>query len=79
MIHQMDGVLSLNLLNHNVRSGGTSNPEDALYVEAMIQKRKEAKKEKNWALADAIRHELKEKGFEIKDTPEGTTWEKCQK
>lgn len=77
LIHQMDFVLSLNLLSNGDSSEVTSNPEDAIYVEEMIAKRLEAKKEKNWALADAIRDELKEKGFEIKDTPEGTTWEKC--
>ncbi len=76
LIHQMDFVLSLNLLSTGDSSEVTSNPEDAIYVEEMIVKRKEAKKEKNWALADAIRHELKEKGVEIKDTPEGTTWKK---
>lgn len=77
LIHQMDFVLSLNLLSNGDSSEVTSNPEDAIYVEEMIAKRLEAKKEKNWALADAIRDDLKEKGFEIKDTPEGTTWEKC--
>jgi len=76
LIHQMDLVLSLSLLSNGDSSEETSNLEDAIYVESMIAKRNKAKKEKNWALADAIRHELKEKGFEIKDTPEGTTWKK---
>ena len=34
-----------------------------------------AKKDKNFALADAIREELLEKGVVLKDTREGTTWE----
>lgn len=74
LIHQMDLVLSLNLLNNVSSRKDTSNSDDAIYVEDMIEKRKEAKKEKNWALADAIRNELEEKGFEIKDTHEGTIW-----
>lgn len=76
LIHQMDFVLSLNLLSNGDSMEMISNPEDAIYVESMIAKRTEAKKEKNWALADAIRNELREKGFEIKDTPEGMTWKK---
>lgn len=77
LIHQMDFVFSLNLLSDGDSSEGDFNPEDAIYVEKMISKREKARKEKNWALADAIRYELKEKGFEIIDTPEGTIWEKC--
>ena len=39
-----------------------------------IQKRAEAREEKNWALGDEIRDELLEKGLILKDNPEGTTW-----
>lgn len=77
LIHQMDFVFSLNLLSDGDSSEGDFNPEDAIYVEKMISKREKARKERNWALADTIRYELKEKGFEIIDTPEGTIWEKC--
>ena len=38
----------------------------------MIQKRNEAKRNKDFTLADQIREELKEKGILIKDTREGT-------
>lgn len=40
-------------------------------IEALIAKRAQAKKEKNWALADGIRDELKAKGILIEDTPQG--------
>ena len=40
----------------------------------MIDKRLEAKNEKNYALADKIREELKELGVELKDSKEGTTF-----
>jgi cysteinyl-tRNA synthetase len=46
---------------------------DKHYVESMIEKRKEAKLAKNWALADQIRDELKEKGIELEDNPNGST------
>ena len=41
----------------------------------MILKRKEAKINKDFELADKIRNELLEKGIAIKDTREGTTYE----
>ncbi|TXR52103.1 cysteine--tRNA ligase [Reinekea thalattae] len=43
-------------------------------VEALIEERKQAKKNKDFARADAIREELLERGVEIKDTREGTLW-----
>ena len=45
-------------------------------IEELIKKRAEAKKEKNFELADKIREELKEMGISIQDTPDGTKWEK---
>jgi len=51
-----------------------SGLEDAMSVLLLL--RAKAKAEKNWALSDQIRDELKEKGFEIKDGKEGTTWNK---
>ena len=43
-------------------------------VEACIAARAEAKANKDWAAADAIRDELTTLGVAIKDGPEGTTW-----
>ena len=45
-------------------------------IEAMIAKRTEAKKAKDFATSDAIRDELSTMGIAIMDTPEGTVWEK---
>ena len=45
------------------------------YINSMINKRKEAKQNKDYALADQIRCELEEKGILIKDTREGTIYE----
>jgi cysteinyl-tRNA synthetase len=46
-------------------------------IEELIKKRSEAKKEKNFELADKIRNELKEMGILIQDTPTATLWEKA--
>ena len=47
------------------------------FVLAKIEERSAAKKEKNFALADAIRDELLQKGIVIKDTREGVQWTKA--
>ena len=52
-----------------------ANTEDVSYINKMIEKRTEAKKNKNYELADSIRNELLEKGIILKDTREGTTYE----
>ena len=43
-------------------------------VEKLIKERSEAKENKNFELADEIRNKIEEKGIEIKDTPDGTSW-----
>jgi cysteinyl-tRNA synthetase len=45
-------------------------------VSILLDLRKEAKENKNYAASDAIRDKLKSIGIEIKDTKESTTWEK---
>ncbi len=43
-------------------------------IEVAIQKRLEAKKNKDWAMADQIRDELKTLGVVLEDVPGGTNW-----
>ena len=45
-------------------------------IKELIEKRKQARANKDWALSDQIRDELKEKGYAVKDTKEGMTVEK---
>jgi cysteinyl-tRNA synthetase len=75
-----DTVLSLNLLQaaENLRKkqaeeeAANADPE----IDALVAARTEAKKAKNWAEADRIRDELKARGIEIIDTPQGAKWRK---
>ncbi len=43
-------------------------------IDAMIEARTNARKEKNWAEADRIRDELKSMGIILEDTPQGVKW-----
>ena len=47
-------------------------------VEAKIQERTQARKNKDWALADKIRDELKSIGIVLEDTPQGVKWSREQ-
>ena len=72
LVGEFDKVLSLDLLKDNKKEIDSDLEK---YILDMITKRNDAKKEKNYALADEIRNELLEKGIMIKDTREGTTYE----
>ena len=48
--------------------------EDTAEIEALIAKRTEAKKNKDFAAADAIREQLAQMGVTIKDTRQGVQW-----
>ena len=56
---------------------GDDTADESAEIEALIQKRADAKKNKDWATADAIRNELKERGIVLEDSPSGTTWKKA--
>jgi cysteinyl-tRNA synthetase len=45
-------------------------------IEKLIEERQKARKEKNWALSDKIRDDLKAKGIILEDTPEGVKWKR---
>jgi len=75
-----DQVLSLNLMaaaetlrkKEAEEAAASADPE----IDALVAARTAAKKAKNFAEADRIRDELKAKGIEIIDTPQGTKWRK---
>ncbi len=50
---------------------------DVSEIEKLIEERQMAKKNKNYALADEIRNNLKNKGIILEDTPQGTIWKRC--
>jgi cysteinyl-tRNA synthetase len=58
-------------INANASIKDTDLAEE--YIEQQIQARLNAKKAKNWMLADQIRNELKEQGVILEDAPDGAT------
>ena len=75
IIEDYDTVLSLNLLKEDKKE--EVDDELSAYIEEKIAQRAQAKKDKDFATADAIRDELADKGIIIKDTREGVTWSRA--
>ena len=79
-IKDFEQVLSLNLLaaaekikkQQAEEEAASADPE----IDALVAARTQAKKDKNFAEADRIRDELKARGIEIIDTPQGAKWRK---
>ena len=69
-LERMDSVLGV-LDRNQVSTSGDAGSDD---IDAKVHARTEAKANKDWAAADAIRDELIGMGIAIKDGPEGTTW-----
>lgn len=53
------------------------NEDEAKEIEALINERAEAKKNKNYARADEIRESLKSRGIILEDTKDGTKWKRA--
>ena len=70
-----DRVLGLNLLSAAQKERDAQPKEKGVElpaeIAALVEARTAAKKAKNWAEADRIRDELKAKGYELIDTPQG--------
>jgi cysteinyl-tRNA synthetase len=68
MLRELTGVLGLRLLEKQ----GSS--EDEAQVNALIEERNQARKQKQWARSDEIRDQLKAMGVIIEDSKDGTKW-----
>jgi cysteinyl-tRNA synthetase len=56
---------------------GDAATDDASAIDDLIERRKEARKSKNFAEADRIRKELTDMGIVLEDGPSGTTWKRA--
>jgi cysteinyl-tRNA synthetase len=72
LIEKFDQVLSLDLLKEELND---LSSEKIKYINEMIEKRNDAKKNKDFLLADEIRNSLLKDNIILNDTREGTTYE----
>ena len=76
-VRAMTGVLGVDPLDDRWASAGDdSSATSALdvLVRAELDRRAQARTEKDWATADAVRDRLAEAGIEVTDTPDGAKW-----
>lgn len=76
MLLDFDKVLGLDLINSEKYLKEESNVEIPEEIKLLLEKRKKAREDKNWALSDELRDKIKEYGYMVKDTKEGMTVEK---
>lgn len=82
LIEDFDRVLGLDIVStakkqiesESASEANASNDPFIMEIEAMIKQRADAKKAKNYALADEIRQTLASKGVTLTDTPQGTKY-----
>jgi len=70
-----DRILGLNLLQKTEKPAKVHSAEEMVKVEALIERRNEARKNKNFVESDNLRDELLSMGVVIKDSKEDTVWE----
>jgi len=75
LLLDMDRILGLNLAEAELKEDLSGEALDS-EIEAMIQQRQEARKNKDFALSDRIRDDLLARGIQIVDSPEGPKWKK---
>jgi len=62
-----------------VKTGKKTDEKDvAKLLDLLLELREGARKNKDWGLADNIRDDLKQIGFEIQDTSDGPVWRKMK-
>jgi len=49
-------------------------PETVPEVEALVEQRELARRQKDWSTADELRKEIEKMGIEVIDTPDGPRW-----
>ncbi|HSH28586.1 MAG TPA: cysteine--tRNA ligase [Thiohalobacter sp.] len=80
-LRQLGGVIGLlqaDADDHLRGAGAVGQDElDADRIEALIEQRRRARTEKDWAESDRIRDQLKARGVLLEDGPEGTSWRRA--
>jgi cysteinyl-tRNA synthetase len=75
LLVEFDKVLGLGI--DKVEEKSEKQDDVSAEVEELISQRQQARKDKNWKLADEIRDKLKGMGIVLEDTPQGVKWRKA--
>ena len=75
LLQKFDKVLAIKIDKENKEEKNKISKE----IIDLVEQRKKAREEKNWQESDRIRDLIKEKGYEVKDTKEGTEINKVLK
>jgi cysteinyl-tRNA synthetase len=70
-------VLGIGLMDENSYFQLNVTSEDIKKIDTLIEQRLNAKKNREFEIADKIREELRTMGISIQDGPSGTVWEKA--
>jgi len=69
VFNELTGVLGLKL-EEQIGSANAADP----FIDLLVSLRRDLRAEKNWALSDKLRNELKALGVILEDSKDGTTW-----
>jgi cysteinyl-tRNA synthetase len=72
LISEFDKVLGLDLIKKAQESNSSDESDVPAEVMELVEKRKEARKAKDFALADQIRDQITALGYEVRETRQGT-------
>lgn len=76
LIEDFDRVLSLNLIANAQKASAPEEIELPEEVKALLEERKAARKERNFALADTLRDKIQSLGYSVEETRQGTVVKK---
>ena len=74
LLLRWDQVFALDFEKAEEKVKKDEMPELDPEIMALIEQRQQARKEKNWKVADEIRDRLNQMGIVLEDTPQGVKW-----
>jgi cysteinyl-tRNA synthetase len=74
LLVEMDRILGLGIAEaeHKKEEAEDLDPQ----IQELVDRRQQARKDKNWKLSDEIRDQLKAMGIVLEDTPQGVKWKR---
>ena len=74
LVRFVDDLLGLQFIDRAKKLAALENESAPAEIVALADRRADAKANRDWATADALKKELLAQGIEVKDTPQGPVW-----